>query len=550
MALVFALTVPVMASPFQDVPANHWATDALEQVAQEGLIDGYNDGQFKGDKELTRYEVATLTAKVLNKIKAEDKEVTEETAQAIKKLATEFDKELAKVDSRLKDLETVQINGETGVEYKDTEVEGNGVMTDEEGNEVVYKDPFNTDVDGDDEEFTNANKNDEDDVTTTEDYFKQYADFNVNIQKDGLTADLDLLATGNYFGSPGNDEDDMSQDIKLDEMSGQVATEDFVANIGDDQDLGWKDYLFAEDDNINGVVVEAGDSTVALGKDGAKKTVAAKQDNLFNLPVNLYAGNNEDNTVVAADTAFDLVGIDLTGEVATSGQNLEETLARVKASENLGKLNLAAEYQYTDNFTGIQIDEDDYEPGEEVTLAAKVAEDNAYNVSGVEVFGNYEHEVDSGDEERYVEANKDLADLKLATIYDYENTSTEDKSDKVVSAAYAPEFKVAGVEVAPKAKVAAIYDKDNNQAINKEAGVDASYQVNDKVTTKAGYAWANKEDRVDIEGEKVTANAGVEYQVTEDSAATVDYEQTDFTGASDENSFATQSVTGQVNVKF
>ncbi|GAB6099432.1 hypothetical protein JCM16358_13110 [Halanaerocella petrolearia] len=529
LTLVFTLTVPVMASPFQDVPANHWANDALEQVVEAGLISGYNDGSFKGDQDLNRYEVAVLTAKVLNKINEEDKEVSEETAQAINKLATEFDKELAQVDSRLKDLETVQINGETGVEYNDVEVEGPGTS---------YEDPYNKDFDGDDENY--ADDGDTDDIVETEDIFEQYADFNVNVAQDGLEADLDLEVVNNYFGNTADE-----SNFKLDSISGKITTEDFVANIGDDQDLGWKDYLFANDDNINGVVLEAGDSTVALGKDGEQKTIAAKQDNLFELPVNLYAGKTEDNTVVAADTAFKLAGLDLTGEVATSDKNLEETLARVGVSKDLGKLNLAAEYQHTDNFTGIQTD---YDAGEETTLTANVAEENPYNVYGVEVFGNYEYEVNSKDEARYVEANKDLGNVDLAAIYDYDNT--DDKSDKVVSAAYAPEFKVAGVKLAPQAKVAAIYDKNNNQAINKEASLDATYEVNDKLTAKAGYAWANKEDRVDIEGEKVVANAGLDYQVTEDATATVNYENAEFTGANSADSFNTQTVNGQVSVNF
>ncbi|AGB42281.1 putative S-layer protein [Halobacteroides halobius DSM 5150] len=553
LALVFALSIPVMASPFTDVPADHWATSALKKVAKAGLINGYNDGTFKGQKKLSRYEVATLTAKVLTKIKKEDKEVTKDVAQAIEKLATEFDQELAMVDQRLDNLEAVQINGETGVEYKDITVEGG----------TAYQDPYTKDINGDD-------VIDDDDKVIAEDTFKQYADFNVNVAQDGVQADLDLEAVNNSFG--GAD----ATAFKLESISGEVATEDFVANIGDDQDLGWKEYLFAGEDNIDGVIFNAGNSTLALGEDKDGKTLAAKQANLFNLPVNVYAGADYAqgrNIVVGADTAFNLAGIDLTGEVATSDTELNGKLAKVGAKKDLGFVALEGNYKYVnDAFAPIQEDEDftaetgydlkattnldkvelaakyeDYAT-QETTLTAKVAEEKAYNVYGVDVFGNYEYKVNSKAKKGYVEANEELGNVKLAAIYDYD--SAANKSDKVMSVAYTPEFNVAGVKVDTKAKVAAIYDKNNNQAVNTEASVDATYQVNDKLTATAGYAWANKEDRVDIAGEKTVVNAGLDYQVAEDATATVSYETMNFTGADAADSFDAQSLKGQVNVKF
>jgi hypothetical protein len=59
------------ATPFSDVPANHWAYQALQSLAADGLIEGYGDGRFKGDRPLTRYEMAVLVARVLAKIQAD-----------------------------------------------------------------------------------------------------------------------------------------------------------------------------------------------------------------------------------------------------------------------------------------------------------------------------------------------------------------------------------------------------------------------------------------------------------------------------------------------
>ena len=49
-----ALGVPV------DVPAGHWARQALERVMQLGLLTGYPDGLFRGEQALTRYQAAVL----------------------------------------------------------------------------------------------------------------------------------------------------------------------------------------------------------------------------------------------------------------------------------------------------------------------------------------------------------------------------------------------------------------------------------------------------------------------------------------------------------
>ena len=45
---------------FPDTPENHWAYDYVATLAGNGLLEGYPDGNFKGDRELTRYEVAAI----------------------------------------------------------------------------------------------------------------------------------------------------------------------------------------------------------------------------------------------------------------------------------------------------------------------------------------------------------------------------------------------------------------------------------------------------------------------------------------------------------
>ena len=55
------------SNPFSDVPAGHWAYDAVAQLAQDGVIDGYGDNTFQGDKNITRYEMAQMVAKAMAK---------------------------------------------------------------------------------------------------------------------------------------------------------------------------------------------------------------------------------------------------------------------------------------------------------------------------------------------------------------------------------------------------------------------------------------------------------------------------------------------------
>ena len=56
-------------SMFPDVPANHWAYEAVNDMAKHGLVIGYEDGQFKGDRTMTRYEFAMIVERAIQKAK-------------------------------------------------------------------------------------------------------------------------------------------------------------------------------------------------------------------------------------------------------------------------------------------------------------------------------------------------------------------------------------------------------------------------------------------------------------------------------------------------
>ena len=52
------------ANPFRDVPAGHWAYTPVTRLTAKGIIEGYGDATFRGDRNITRYEAATILTKL------------------------------------------------------------------------------------------------------------------------------------------------------------------------------------------------------------------------------------------------------------------------------------------------------------------------------------------------------------------------------------------------------------------------------------------------------------------------------------------------------
>ena len=88
------------SNPFTDVPAGHWAYDAVAQLAADGVIEGYGDDTFRGDRQITRYEMAQMVAKAMAK-----QDVSASTKALLDKLAAEFNEELDNLGVRVSNLE-------------------------------------------------------------------------------------------------------------------------------------------------------------------------------------------------------------------------------------------------------------------------------------------------------------------------------------------------------------------------------------------------------------------------------------------------------------
>lgn len=122
-----ASTTFAAANPFVDVPAKHWAYDAVTKLAQAGIVDGYGDGTFRGDKTITRYEMAQIVAKAMTK--SDKADATQKAA--LDKLAVEFSAELNNLGVRVAKLEAKQSNikmtGESRIRYSSSDNDNPGV---------------------------------------------------------------------------------------------------------------------------------------------------------------------------------------------------------------------------------------------------------------------------------------------------------------------------------------------------------------------------------------------------------------------------------------
>jgi len=114
MAMALGVTASAYAAnPFSDVPAGHWAYDSINKLAAAGVIEGYGDSTFGGDKLMTRYEMAQIVAKAMAK------------GANVDKLAAEFADELDNLGVRVANLEkkadNVKITGEVRYHYVDND---------------------------------------------------------------------------------------------------------------------------------------------------------------------------------------------------------------------------------------------------------------------------------------------------------------------------------------------------------------------------------------------------------------------------------------------
>ncbi|CUH95951.1 hypothetical protein P22_2039 [Propionispora sp. 2/2-37] len=133
-----ALAAPV--NPFDDVPASHWSYAAVEKLVHDGVVTGYDDNTFKGDKPLTRYEMAVIVGKAISKQEKADAD----NKALIEKLSHEYSRELDNMGVRIDNLESrvdnVKFFGYVRANYDSDTVEGETSPVNGNGNKHFYMD--------------------------------------------------------------------------------------------------------------------------------------------------------------------------------------------------------------------------------------------------------------------------------------------------------------------------------------------------------------------------------------------------------------------------
>jgi hypothetical protein len=199
-----ASTTFAAANPFSDVPSDHWAYDAVTQLAKDGVIEGYGDTTFQGNKNITRYEMAQMVAKAMAKTN-----VSSTDKALIDKLAAEFSDELNNLGVRVSNLEKnadkVKWNGELRADASHKEVkntDGSKTKTNkyplkfrlEPSAEVNSHWHVNARLDADTNLNTDSASNDKDKVTLKRAYAQgDYKDFTVKAGKIPMAIDNVLL---------------------------------------------------------------------------------------------------------------------------------------------------------------------------------------------------------------------------------------------------------------------------------------------------------------------------------------------------------------------
>lgn len=113
----FGMETGFAENPFTEVSPSSWAYQSITQLANEGIINGYPDGTFKGEKQITRYEMAQMVAKAV----ANENRADAEQQAMINRLADEYTEELDTLGVHINRLEkkvgALQFSGSGRIRY-------------------------------------------------------------------------------------------------------------------------------------------------------------------------------------------------------------------------------------------------------------------------------------------------------------------------------------------------------------------------------------------------------------------------------------------------
>jgi hypothetical protein len=218
--LVAAVLLLVMAgwcwaaSPYEDVPADHWAYNSLDYLAQRGVLEGYPDGFFKGDRTLTRYEFAQAVARLLDTIEVNGAD--ENVKVMAESLRSEFSDQLAEINRSLQEQGATIADLDSKVGDLESAVGDQAGQLNSLSEKIKDIKPgakwygifrYRWQWDSTDYDYTTMNGEQEEHVSRTDDRFRQRVKLHLGMSKqinDKVFAAMELR-TGNRTFSAYND---------------------------------------------------------------------------------------------------------------------------------------------------------------------------------------------------------------------------------------------------------------------------------------------------------------------------------------------------------
>ncbi|MFP4662042.1 MAG: S-layer homology domain-containing protein [Halanaerobiales bacterium] len=127
---VLVLSSTISATDIKDVPSDHWAYQNVSKLVDQGLLQLYEDDTFRGNESLTRYQLAEIVARILERIESGGVQASDEDMGLLRDLSVEFREELVDLAvqgdafaERLKEMEQKNlIQDEIISEIKDVDI--------------------------------------------------------------------------------------------------------------------------------------------------------------------------------------------------------------------------------------------------------------------------------------------------------------------------------------------------------------------------------------------------------------------------------------------
>ena len=116
MEAMFGLLDPGKTALFPDIPENHWAYEYVAKLAGNGILEGYPDGSFGGDRTLTRYEFAAALYRAIEKGQALEARILQEFAPELGRIRVE---RIHGADNDKHKIERVRVNRGAGYGERD-----------------------------------------------------------------------------------------------------------------------------------------------------------------------------------------------------------------------------------------------------------------------------------------------------------------------------------------------------------------------------------------------------------------------------------------------